>query len=85
MNTKFTMMLLLMTALGTTKMFAQSDYKKVRIGLGLEGALPVGATSNAYNVGAGATFRVAIAVSETSAFYRYNRCYRFYPQKHDRC
>ena len=53
----------------TTKMYAQTaSYKKVRIGLGLEGALPVGATSNAYNVGAGATFRVAIALDETSAF-----------------
>src|SRR5688572_10155664 len=49
MKTKFTFMLLMMIALGTTKMFAQSDYKKVRIGLGLEGALPVGATANAYN------------------------------------
>lgn len=68
MKTKFTIMLLMMIALGTTKMFAQSDYKKVRIGLGLEGALPVGATANAYNVGAGATFRVAIALNETSAF-----------------
>ncbi len=68
MKTKFTFILMMMIALGTTKMFAQSDYKKVRIGLGLEGALPVGATANAYNVGAGATFRVAIALDETSAF-----------------
>src|SRR4051812_29399722 len=67
MKTKFTMIVLMLVALATTKTFAQSDYKKLRIGLGLEGALPVGATGNAYNIGAGVTFRVAFALDETSA------------------
>lgn len=58
----------MLVALATTKMFAQEKgYKKVRIGLGLEGALPVGATASAYNVGAGATFRAIVALDETSA------------------
>ncbi|HEX8376525.1 MAG TPA: hypothetical protein VF602_01820 [Pedobacter sp.] len=46
---------------------SEKSYKKVRIGLGLEGALPMGGLKTAYTYGGGATFRVAVALNEKSA------------------
>jgi hypothetical protein len=82
MKIKFTLVLVMLFALtATTKMYAQSkDYKKVRIGLGLEGAVPVGAFGTGYNVGAGATFRVAVALNETSAITATTGAIAFIPK-----
>lgn len=63
MKKKFTLVFLMLIALATTKMYAQG----LKFGLGAEGALPVGSWSSAYNVGAGATIRLAYELDETSA------------------
>lgn len=63
MKTKFTLLVIMLLALSTSKMFAQG----LHFGLGVEGALPVGSWSNGYKVGAGATIRLAYELDETSA------------------
>jgi hypothetical protein len=65
MKKNFTLALVLLLAVVAGAAKAQDkSYKKVRIGLGVEGAIP---TSAGYDYGAGATFRVAIALDENSA------------------
>lgn len=78
MKTKFTLALLLLFALSTTKMFAQD--KKLSIGLGLEGGLPIGNFANAYNIGGGATLRIAYALDETSAITATTGAMAFIPK-----
>lgn len=68
MKKNFTMAVVLVMALiAVTASAQEKSYKTVRIGLGVEGALPLGSFSNAYNEGVGATFRAAVALNETSA------------------
>ncbi len=68
MKKKFTLVLLMLVALTATKMYAQDKgYKKFSIGIGAEGALPMGSFGTAYNIGAGATLRIAVALDEKSA------------------
>jgi hypothetical protein len=64
-----TLVLLMLAALTTTKLYAQSsdDYKKFTLGIGLEGALPVSGINNVYSVGGGATLRATIGLDKTSA------------------
>ncbi|MES2378393.1 MAG: outer membrane beta-barrel protein [Bacteroidota bacterium] len=81
MKTKFTLVLVMLFALTATKMYAQTkDVKKLRIGLGVEGALPVGAWSSGYNIGAGATLRIAYALNETSAITATTGAIAFIPK-----
>lgn len=65
MKKKFTLVFLMLIALSATKMYAQE--KGLSFGLGVEGALPVGSWSSAYNVGAGATVRITYGLDETSS------------------
>lgn len=65
-----TLLVLMLFALIASPALAQKgekSYKKVRIGLGLEGALPTGGLGTAYNIGAGATLRAAVSIDEKSA------------------
>lgn len=64
MKKNLTIALVLLFAIVAGASAQEKSYKKVRIGLGAEGAIP---TSAGYDYGAGATFRVAIALDETSA------------------
>lgn len=45
----------------------KSHAQGFKLGLGLEGALPLGNMKSAYNVGAGLTFRGAFSIDESSA------------------
>jgi hypothetical protein len=78
MKTKFTLVLVMLFALTTSNMFAQD--KKLSVGLGLEGALPIGNLANAYNVGGGATLRIAYALDETSAITATTGAIAFIPK-----
>ncbi|RCH55675.1 hypothetical protein DJ568_07245 [Mucilaginibacter hurinus] len=62
----FTLAIVSLAALLSSNAYAQ-DVKKFTIGIGLEGALPVGGLKNAYSVGAGATVRAAFGVTDNSA------------------
>jgi hypothetical protein len=76
----FTLVIVMLAAVTTSKLYAQDgDYKKFSLGLGFEGALPVGNLGNAYSFGAGATIRATIGLDASSAVYHYIGCYRFYP------
>ena len=61
------MLLALVASQASAQDSETKSYKKVRIGLGLEGALPSGGLKTMYNYGGGASFRVAVAFSEKSA------------------
>lgn len=78
MKTKFTLVFVMLFALTATKMFAQD--KGLSVGLGVEGALPIGSFGNAYNVGAGATLRLAYALDETSAITATTGAMAFIPK-----
>src|SRR3569833_2411651 len=68
MKKVFTLVIVMLVALTSSKLFAQSsDYKKFSLGIGLEGALPVSGFSSVYSVGGGATLRAAIGLDKTSA------------------
>lgn len=68
MKKVFTLVIVMLVALTSSKLFAQSsDYKKFSLGIGLEGALPVSGFSSVYSVGGGATLRAAIGIDKTSA------------------
>ncbi|OOQ60551.1 outer membrane beta-barrel protein [Mucilaginibacter pedocola] len=58
----------MLAALTSSKLYAQDDYKKFSLGIGLEAALPVGNLSNAYSFGGGATIRATIGLDASSAF-----------------
>jgi hypothetical protein len=81
MKTKFTLVLVMLFALTATTIYAQSkEVKTLRIGLGVEGALPIGSFGTAYNVGAGATLRIAYALNETSAITATTGAMAFIPK-----
>ncbi|RWY52516.1 outer membrane beta-barrel protein [Mucilaginibacter gilvus] len=64
----FTLVIVMLAAVTTSKLYAQDgDYKKFSLGLGFEGALPVGNLGNAYSFGAGATIRATIGLDASSA------------------
>ena len=68
MKKLFTLVIVMLVALTSSKVFAQSgDYKKFSLGIGLEGALPVSGFSSVYSVGGGATLRAAIGLDKSSA------------------
>lgn len=68
MRKLFMVAMVMLAALTSSKLFAQSsDYKKFSLGLGFEAGLPVGSFSNAYSVGVGGTLRAAIGLDKTSA------------------
>ncbi len=69
MKKKFTITAVLMMAflIGTVSAQEKKGPKKVRIGLGLEAALPTGNFGKAYTVGGGLTLRAAVAVNEKMA------------------
>lgn len=60
-------LIICMTVLSMHVSAQEKTYKKVRTGFGLEAALPIGSLSNAYNLGAGASFRLGVALDEKSA------------------
>ncbi|RYZ99722.1 MAG: hypothetical protein EOP47_16035 [Sphingobacteriaceae bacterium] len=62
----FTLTVVMFAALVATNVQAQ-DVKKFTIGIGVEGALPVGGLKTVYNIGAGATVRAAYGLDEKSA------------------
>jgi len=64
-----TLVILMLAALTTSKLYAQesSDYKKFAIGIGLEGALPVSGINAAYSAGGGVTLRATIGLDKSSA------------------
>ncbi len=66
MKKNFTMAVIALGVLFTSAVNAQ-DVKKIAIGIGVEGALPVGGLKAGYNVGAGATVRAALGVTKASA------------------
>jgi hypothetical protein len=76
-----TILTICLLALSTIAMAQTKSYKKVRIGLGLEGALPMGSLKAAYNYGGGATFRVAVALNEKSAITGTTGVMAFVPEK----
>ena len=59
----FTIAIILVAAFSTAKVHAQG----FKIGLGAEGALPLGNLKNLYNFGAGATIRASFGIDESSA------------------
>ena len=66
MKKNFTLAAMLFLCIIAVSASAQEkSANKFRIGLGAEGALPV--NNNGYNVGAGATFRVGIPISESGS------------------
>jgi hypothetical protein len=64
-----TLVIIMLVALTTSKLYAQKgdDYKKFSLGLGLEGALPLTGLNNAYSAGGGLTLRGTIGLDNTSA------------------
>ena len=51
MKKVFTLVIVMLVALTTSKVFAQSgDYKKFSLGIGIEGALPVSGFSSVYSI-----------------------------------
>ena len=76
-----TILTVCLLALSTIAMAQTKSYKKVRIGLGLEGALPMGSLKTAYNYGGGVTFRAAIALNEKSAITGTTGVMAFVPEK----
>ncbi|MEO6150129.1 MAG: hypothetical protein ABIN95_04685 [Mucilaginibacter sp.] len=66
MKKTFTMAIVMLAVLLTANVYAQ-DVKKFQLGIGLEGALPIGNLKNSYSVGAGATIRAAFGISDNSA------------------
>jgi hypothetical protein len=78
MKTKFTLALVVLLSLASTKMFAQE--KGLSFGLGLEGGLPIGSFANGYNFGGGATVRLAYNLDETSAITATTGAIAFIPK-----
>lgn len=74
----------MLVALATSTVSAQEStakpYKKVRIGLGLEGGLPMGTLKTAYKYAGGATFRVAVALNEKMAVTATTGAIAFIPE-----
>ena len=83
MKLNFTFFSLMLLAFTTTNLFAQDkeakSYKKVRIGLGLEAGLPMGAMDY-YKYAGGATLRVAVALNEKSAVTATSGAIAFIPE-----
>jgi hypothetical protein len=67
MKKVFTLVIVMLVALTSSKVFAQSGDKKFSLGIALEGALPVSGFSSIYSVGGGATLRAAISLDKSSA------------------
>lgn len=79
-STLITLMLVLFVTMNVSAQDKEKSYKKVRIGLGLEGALPMGALKTSYNYGGGATVRVAVALNEKSAITATSGAIAFIPE-----
>lgn len=83
MKNHFTIFSLMLLAFTTTNLSAQDtgakSYKKIRIGLGLEAGLPMGAMDY-YQYAGGASFRVAVALNEKSAVTATTGAIAFVPE-----
>jgi hypothetical protein len=67
MKKLFTLVIVMLVALTSSKLYAQSSDKSFSLGIGLEGALPVSGFSSVYSVGGGATLRAAFSLDKASA------------------
>lgn len=63
------MVIVMLAALSTTRLYAQKtdDYKKFSLGLGLEAGLPLTGLNTFYSVGVGGTLRATIGLDKMSA------------------
>ena len=61
--------------------FAQDGKKKISFGIGLEGALPMGALKTVYPIGAGLTARLTYAIDEKMAITGTTGAIAFIPDK----
>lgn len=76
-----TLAVMIFMVLASTHVSAQErSYKRVRFGVALETGLPVGDLGNAYTVGAGGSFRLAVALSEKAAITATTGAMAFIPK-----